>query len=222
MADEPWSHDFVEANGVRFHYVAAGDGPPLVLLHGFPEFWYTWHHLIPPLAERFRVLAPDMRGYNETSKPKTGYDVRTLSDDVVAFAAALGHSRFRLAGHDWGGAVAWVAAARRPDAVERLAILTAPHPAAMTRALRSSFAQLCHSWYMFAFQVPALPEWVIRRGGVGLFDRAIRRGMAHPERMTDDDVARFHEAMSRPGALEAALEYYRQAFRTAIREGRRA
>ncbi len=222
MRQEPWSHQFVDANGVRFHYVEAGSGQLVLLLHGFPEFWYSWRYQIPALAERFHVVAPDMRGYNETSKPRTGYDMKTLVADVAALVAALGYDRVRLAGHDWGGAVAWATAARHPDLVERLSILNAPHPTAMARALRSSPRQLMRSWYMFVFQIRGLAEWTLRRDNFARLERRIRADMAHPERMSDEDAARFRTAISKPGALESALEYYRAAFRAARQEGFRA
>jgi pimeloyl-ACP methyl ester carboxylesterase len=219
---DPWSHAEVEANDVRFHIVEAGSGPLLVLLHGFPEFWYSWRHQLPPLAKHFHVVAPDMRGYNETSKPKTGYDLRALVADVVALARALGHERFLLAGHDWGGVVAWAVAVRHPELVERLSILNAPHPTAMVHALRSSVAQLRRSWYIFAFQIPGLAEWMFRRDGFAIVDRVIRGQMVHRDRMSDEEAAQFRAAIARPGALEASLEYYRQAFRAALRDGFRA
>lgn len=219
MRQEPWTHRFVDANGVRFHYVEAGSGPLVLLLHGFPEFWYSWRFQIPALAGRFHVVAPDMRGYNETSKPRTGYDMKTLVADVASLVDALGYDRVRLAGHDWGGAVAWATAARHPDLVARLSILNAPHPTAMARALRSSPKQIMRSWYMFVFQIRGLAEWAIRRDDFARLERRIRADMAHPERMSDEDAARFRAAISKPGALESALEYYRTAFRAARQEG---
>src|SRR3712207_2391582 len=121
------THREATLNGVRLHYVEAGTGPLVLLLHGFPEFWYSWRHQIPALAGRFRVVAPDLRGYNETAKPASGYDVDTLVEDTAALVRALGEERCLLVGHDWGGAIAWETAARHPHLVERLAILNAPH-----------------------------------------------------------------------------------------------
>jgi epoxide hydrolase 4 len=222
VREDAWTHGFAEANGVRFHFVEAGEGPLLLLLHGFPELWYSWRHQIAALAERFHVVAPDLRGYNETSKPASGYDTRTLVADVVGLSRALGHARFRLAGHDWGGMVAWATAARHPELVERLSILNAPHPTAMARALRSNVAQMRRSWYIFAIQIPGFAEARIRRDGYALIDRMIRGQMVHPERMSDADSAIFRAAIARPGALDAALAYYRAAFRAALAEGFRA
>ena len=210
---------YVEANGVRFHYVEAGEGPLLLLLHGFPEFSYSWRHQIPPLAEQFHVVAADLRGYNETAKPRTGYDLRTLVDDTTSLARALGYDRFFLAGHDWGGVIAWATAARHPEAVERLVVLNAPHPTALARELRSNPSQMRRSWYMAFFQVPGLPEWRIRSNDFAILEKILREQMVHPERMTDEDLERYKDAMRRPRAVECALEYYRTAFRAALRDG---
>src|SRR5205807_2242388 len=140
-------------------------GPPAVLLHGFPEFWYSWRHQLPALAAAgFRVIAPDMRGYNLSAKPPgiRSYCLEALTGDVVGLVRHLGYERAVIAGHDWGGAVAWHTALTRPDVVERLVILNSPHPATFLRELRT-FAQLRKSWYMFFFQLPLLPELMIRR-----------------------------------------------------------
>ena len=215
----PWRHGFIRANGIRFHYVEAGDGPLLLLLHGFPEFWYSWRHQIPVLATRFRVVAPDLRGYNETEKPPAGYDVRTLVEDVACLVRALGHDRCHLAGHDWGGVIAWATAARFPEIIERLSILNAPHPTAMALALRSSAAQRKKSRYIFGFQIPGIPEFRIRARNFAMIERVMRDKMIHPERLSDADLDAFKAALARPGALRATLAYYRTAFRAALRSG---
>ena len=216
---EPWRHGYIRANGIRFHYVEAGDGPLVLLLHGFPEFWYSWRHQIPALATRFRVVAPDLRGYNETEKPQTGYDVRTLVEDVACLVRALGHDRCRLAGHDWGGVIAWATAARYPEIVERLSILNAPHPTAMALALWSSATQRKWSRYIFAFQIPGIPEQRFRARNFAILEKIIRGRMVHPERLSDADLDAFKDALARPGALRSTLAYYRAAFRGAVRSG---
>lgn len=223
MSEETnWRHGSVEANGIRFHYVEAGAGPLVLLLHGFPEFWFSWRHQIPALAERFRVVAVDLRGYNETDRPASGFDTRSLVADVAALVPALGERSCLLVGHDWGGAIAWYAASRHPELVDRLVILNAPHPTEMARHLTSNLDQILRSWYVFFFQVPLLPELFLRRGRCRpLFER-IRKTMAHPELLRDEDLERYADAFCKPGAVEAALEYYRQAFRSAFRRGFRA
>ena len=153
-----------ECDGVRLHAVAAGpdDGPLVILLHGFPEFWYSWRKQIGPLAEAgFRVVAPDQRGYNVSSKPAEieDYAVPHLTSDVIAIADQLGHDKFCLAGHDWGAGVAWATALQYPRRLRKLAILNVPHPAVFLRTLRSNPRQMLRSWYMAFFQIPRLPEW---------------------------------------------------------------
>jgi pimeloyl-ACP methyl ester carboxylesterase len=216
-----WSHAYADANGVRLHYVEAGGaaaaaGRPLaILLHGFPEFWYGWRNQLGPLAAAgFRVVAPDMRGYNLSSKPPrvADYRVETLAGDVLALARHLGHARFHLVGHDWGGVVAWQVAMQSEPSVDRLVILNAPHPAAYLRELRRP-RQLLRSWYVFAFQLPRLPEAAIRARDFAALRKLFRHEPARPGAFGDDDVERYVEAFRRPGALTAAVNYYRAAAR---------
>ena len=213
-----WTHGFADVNGVRLHYVEAGaaTGRPLVvLLHGFPEFWYGWRHQIGPLAAAgFHVVAPDMRGYNLSSKPPrvVDYRVGALADDVVSLARDRGHERFHLVGHDWGGVVAWRTAALFGGAVDRLAVLNAPHPAAYLRELRRP-RQLLRSWYVFAFQTPRLPEAAIRARDFAALRTLFRDGPARRGAFTDGDVERYVGAYRQPGALTATINYYRAAAR---------
>jgi pimeloyl-ACP methyl ester carboxylesterase len=210
-------HRFVEANGVRFHLVEAGEEPgaenggrPLVLLlHGFPEFWYGWRAQIPALAARFRVVAPDLRGYNLSARPASGYDYETLASDVPALIRALGAERAHVVGHDWGGMVAWGAAIFHSEVVDRLAILNAPHPAAYLRELSQNPSQWLRSWYIALFQVRGLAEWLLTRGnGRGVAD-ILRGSAADPGTFSAADLAAYRRAVSRPGAARAMLAYYR-------------
>lgn len=208
-----WEHRFITANGIRLHYVTQGEGPLVLLLHGFPEFWYSWRHQIPVLAEAgYCVVAPDLRGYNESEKPRWGYDLRTLARDVAALIVALGYERAIVMGHDWGGVIAWQVAMRYPELVERLVIMNAPHPAAMLRELRS-LKQLRMSWYIFAFQLPWLPEYVLGRNGANEIGRMLRGSAVQKEAFPRSVTAHYQAAMSKPGALPAALAYYRQFVR---------
>jgi pimeloyl-ACP methyl ester carboxylesterase len=212
---EPWAHHRAVVNGVGLHYVEAGAGPLVLLLHGFPDFWYTWRRQIPVLAEAgFRVVAPDLRGYNESDKPPgvASYRLKLLSADVAALIRHLGCARAFVVGHDWGGAVAWHTALTHSDVVERLVVLNAPHPAAFFRELRTP-RQLLKSWYMFFFQLPALPEALCRRNNFAWLERALRRDPVRPGAFSDDDLCRYKLALSRPGALTAAINYYRALFR---------
>src|SRR5580704_9106978 len=148
---------------VKLHAVASGpkDGPVVVLLHGFPEFWYGWHRQIGPLAAAgFRVIVPDQRGYNLSSKPSgvASYALTELVSDVIAIADQLGQQKIFLAGHDWGAAVAWSAALLHPQRIAKLAVVNVPHPSVMREFLSMHPRQFFRSWYMFFFQLPYLPE----------------------------------------------------------------
>lgn len=206
-------HRFVEANGVRFHVVEAGFEtavrPLVLLLHGFPEFWYGWRAQLPALAAHFRVVAPDLRGYNLTGKPADGYDYATLASDVPALIRALGAERAHVVGHDWGGMIAWKAATLYPDVVDRLAILNAPHPAAYLRALEQNPAQWLRSWYVGLFMVPGLAEWLLTRGHARGLAEVLRRSALSADTFSTADLAAYRRAILRPGALSAALAYYR-------------
>jgi pimeloyl-ACP methyl ester carboxylesterase len=203
--------------GITLHYVEAGQGPLVVLLHGFPEFWYSWRHQIPALAAAgFRVVAPDMRGYNLSSKPSgwRAYDTDLLADDVAGLIRHLGAESARVVGHDWGAAVAYSTAMRHPEVVERLAILNVPHPERMLRALRT-VRQLRKSWYMFFFQIPRVPEAAMRRGRFSFPKRSLRSGVAGT--FSDADLQRYVQAWSEPGALTGMINYYRAALRQSPR-----
>ncbi|WP_276272842.1 alpha/beta fold hydrolase [Haloarcula litorea] len=220
VADEDavWTHETVATNGVDLHAVTAGptDGDLVLLLHGFPEFWYSWHRQIPALAEAgYRVVAPDLRGYNRSAKPAgvSAYRVEELVADVAGLVDAAGRASAHVVGHDWGGLVAWQTAIDRPEVVDRLAVLNAPHPSAYERALRSSFSQLVRSWYVGAFQLPRLPEWAICRDDYAALERLFREQPVRPDAFSAADVERYKRALDRPGALTAAVNYYRAAFR---------
>jgi pimeloyl-ACP methyl ester carboxylesterase len=206
-----------ENGEVTLNAVAAGpkDGPAVVLLHGFPEFWYSCHKQIAPLAAAgFRVIVPDQRGYNKSSKPSgvRSYALTELVSDVIAIADQLGRERIFLAGHDWGAAVAWSVAILHPNRVAKLAILNVPHPSVMRRYLMQNRRQLRKSWYMFFFQIPYLPEAFLsasnfRRGIASLV------GSSRPGTFSADDLAQYRSAWSQPGALTGMINWYRAAFR---------
>ena len=210
-----WVHREEQVNGVRLHRVEAGEGPPVVLLHGFPEFWWGWRRQLPALADAgFRGVAPDLRGYNFSEKPPgiASYRVETVAADVAALIDALGVERAHLVGHDWGGVVAWYVAMLHPERVDRLVVMNAPHPAAFRRELRRG-RQALRSWYAGAFQLPLLPEAAFRAGGYRLVDRVFRGGAGRRGVFTPEELARYREAAARPGALSAMLHYYRAAVR---------
>ncbi len=206
---------YVDLDGVRLHCVEAGDGPLVVLLHGFPEFWYSWRYQIPALATAgFHVVAPDMRGYNLSDKPAgvSSYRWELLTRDVAGLIRARGAGRAVVVGHDWGGAVAWLFAMRYPELVERLVIMNAPHPAVFRRALRTR-RQLWKSRYMLFFQLPWLPEWGIRARDFALLRRLLRREPARPDAFSPADIDRYVAAAGRPGALTGSINYYRALLR---------
>jgi len=210
-------HRFVTTNGVRLHVVEAGpaNGPLVVLLHGFPEFWCAWRSQIDPLAAAgYRVLAPDQRGYNTSDKPEGigAYRVDVLAADVLGLVEEAGRERALVVGHDWGAAVAWWLALAHPEHVERLAILNVPHPAVMRRHLLSSPRQMLRSWYVFFFQLPGLPERFLARDRFANLARAVRGGRKGT--CTREDLERYREAWAQPGALTAMLSWYRAAFRS--------
>jgi pimeloyl-ACP methyl ester carboxylesterase len=212
-------HGYAELDTVRLHYVEAGEGPLVVLLHGFPEFWFAWRGQIGALAAAgFRVVAPDMRGYNLSDKPAgvASYALPLLTADVRDLIAERGGADgARLAGHDWGGLVAWATAAHHPASIRRLAILNMPHPQRMLEGLRNA-QQLRKSWYIMAFQLPWLPERLLRlrhfEGLRGPLEHDARGGAFSPS-----DIARYVEAWSQPGALTAMLGYYRATIRARLR-----
>ncbi len=210
-------HGYAQLSETRLHYVEAGpaDGPPVVLLHGFPEFWYSWRSQIPALAAAgLRVIAPDMRGYNLSEKPAgvAAYATRRLAGDIRELIGERGAESALLAGHDWGAAVAWVVAMAHPEVVERLAILNVPHPRRMLAALRRPGRQLLRSWYIFFFQPPWLPERAVAAGDWWMLRYSFEQD-ARPEAFTPADIDRYREAWSQPGAVEAMLNYYRAAIR---------
>jgi epoxide hydrolase 4 len=221
-AETRWTHREARVNGVRLHRVEAGEGPPVVLLHGFPEFWWGWRRQLPALAEAgFRAVAPDLRGYHFSEKPAGvgAYRVETLAADVAALIAELGEGSAHLVGHDWGGVVAWRLAMDHPERVRRLVVMNAPHPEPFRRALRGG-RQALRSWYAAAFQLPVLPEAALRAGGYRLLDRVFEGAAGRLGVFAPAELARYREAAARPGALSAMLHYYRAAVRYRVAPSR--
>jgi pimeloyl-ACP methyl ester carboxylesterase len=216
MKEDPiWNHEYVHVNNIRMHYVTAGDGPLMLMLHGFPEFWYSWRHQIPAMAGRFRVVAPDMRGYNQTEKPVgvTQYRLSALMEDVSGLISALGETSAVVVAHDWGGGVAWPFAAHYPHMVDRLIILNCPPPNVLMRHLMRNRAQLRRSYYMFLFQLPLLPELFMRARDYEIIERALRGWAIDKSAFSDRDIVMFKQAAAKPRALTGGINYYRAAFR---------
>jgi len=204
-----WNHLFVETNRIRLHCVTQGEGELVVMLHGFPEFWYSWRHQIPALARHFKVVVPDLRGYNDSDKPKSGYDLDTLSHDIRGLIHNLGYRKAHVVGHDWGGSIAWHLAHRFPDHIHKLAVLNAPHPQRFMDELMGNMDQLRRSWYMFAFQVPNLPEMLIRSNLRNLVQNLFQGQAVRKGAFTTRDTEIYRAALEKPGVLSAALAYYR-------------
>jgi pimeloyl-ACP methyl ester carboxylesterase len=212
-----------EHEGVRLHAVAAGpaDGPLVILLHGFPEFWYSWRKQIGPLAAAgFRVVAPDQRGYNVSSKPHNiaDYAITNLIADVIAIAEQLGAGKFFLAGHDWGAAVAWATALRHPLRLKKMAILNVPHPAAMLHTLRTNPLQMLRSWYIAFFQLPRIPEARFSADNFAMGVKSLATS-SRPGTFTAEDFAQYRLAWSNPGTVTAMINWYRAFFRRRPRLG---
>lgn len=202
-------HGAARGKGTALHYVELGEGPTVVLLHGFPETWRSWRHQLEPLARAgYRVLCPDLRGYG-ASDVGGPYDLDTLADDVACLLDHAGVARAAVIGHDWGGGVAWHFASRHAVRCTRVAALNAPHPAPFQRALRSNLRQMLRSWYMFFFLLPWLPEWLARRRDFAFLKDYYRpvEGSA----LTVGDVEPCLRSLEGEGRLSAAIDYYRTA-----------
>jgi epoxide hydrolase 4 len=205
----------IETNGVRLSCLEAGSGPLVVLLHGFPQTSYMWRTQIEALRSRFRVVAPDMRGYGGSDKPSEvrAYRGSVLAADIAGLIRALGADRAHVAGHDWGGGVAWMLAMERPDVVDRLVVINCPHPAKMAKALRSSWSQIRRSWYIFAFQIPWLPERLLTQNGARAIRDALRGSATRRGTFSHADLDVYARAFAAPGAARGAINYYRAAAR---------
>jgi len=206
----------VAANGVNFEVATVGQGDRLALcLHGFPEHAYSWRYQMPLLARLgYRVWAPNLRGYGGTDSPTevAAYKTRTLVEDVIALIKASGAKEVLLMAHDWGGALAWSAALIAPQLIQRLVILNLPHPACFARELRRP-VQLAKSWYIFFFQTPWLPEFLLGRRQGRAIAESIRRTSRKPERFPDEVIEVYRRNAARPGGLRAMINWYRAALR---------
>jgi epoxide hydrolase 4 len=203
-------HAYAQVNGVRLHYAAAGSGKLIVFLHGFPEFWYMWKEQLEEFSGDHRAVAPDMRGYNLSSKPPEveAYRIEHLVEDVRALAAHLGYQKFVLAGHDWGGVVAWAFALRHPNLLEKLLIVNAPHPAVFERELRENPAQQAASQYMLLFRSPQAESALSANNYAAMVEGVLKDGIAGGY-ISEEDRRAYLEAWSQPGALTGGLNYYR-------------
>lgn len=202
--------DFAQIGSVRLHYATAGKGARLViLLHGFPEFWYSWRHQLAALSDEYTVVAPDMRGYNLSDKPTkvSDYEAENLADDITGLIRHFGREQAAVIGHDWGATVAWTLAAKHPEYLWKLGALQVP-PISVWRN-NQTLKQFLASWYMFFFQIPALPEFLFKLNDYALLANALKNSTAEKDFFTDADIAEYKRAWSEPFALTAMLNYYR-------------
>lgn len=204
--------NYAEVNGVRLHYVTAGTGKLILFVHGFPEFWYAWKNQLAEFGRDHQAVALDMRGYNLSSKPADveQYQVPLLVEDLRALAERLGHKKFTLVGHDWGGAVAWAFALVHPDYLEELVIVNAPHPAMFERELRENPAQQKASQYMLVFRSPQAEQLLSASNYAALTEAVLADGLKQGY-LTEEDRKAYLEAWAQPGALTGGLNYYRAA-----------
>lgn len=202
--------DYAQIGGVKLHYAKAGTGEKLVvLLHGFPEFWYSWRHQLAALSDEYMVVAPDMRGFNLSDKPPTVSDYETdkMVDDITGLIRHLGREKAAVIGHDWGATVAWSVAMKSPEYLWKLGALQIP-PISVWRK-NQSLKQLLASWYMFFFQIPSIPEYLFKLNDYAALEKSLRESTAKPGVFTDEDIAEYKKAWSEPGVLSAMLNYYR-------------
>ncbi|KAK3097744.1 hypothetical protein FSP39_012716 [Pinctada imbricata] len=217
------THGYARLEDVRIHYVAnGGEQKPLMLfVHGFPEFWYSWRFQLREFSKDYRVVAMDMRGYSDSDKPKgmSNYAIDKIATDVKQLISSLGYKDCVLVGHDWGGIIVYSVATLYPEVVKKLIVLNAPHPGAFHKYLRSSWKQFFQSWYMFLFQMPFLPEFILEHDDLSMFDAMMRKKQI--KTITPDDVEAYKYAFSRPGGgLNQPINYYRALFRQSPEKAR--
>lgn len=201
---------YAQVGRVRLHYARAGSGPELILLlHGFPEFWYGWRHQLIDLSDEYTVVAPDLRGVNLSDKPPeiSEYELPKLVDDVIGMIYQLGFEKAHIVGHDWGGGIAWAVARRHPGVISRLVVLQTPPSDIWRKNLTVS--QLFASWYMFFFQLPRLPEMMLSANDFDRLEKALRSTTAERGVFTDQDIEEYKICWSRPGAISGAVNIYR-------------
>jgi pimeloyl-ACP methyl ester carboxylesterase len=222
LVDGPWRHRMVAANGARFHVAELGEGPLILLLHGFPQFWWAWRHQLVTLADAgYRAVAMDLRGYGASDKTPRGYDPFTLSADVTGVIRSLGEPEATLVGHGWGGFLAWTTAALHPGLVRGLGVVSMAHPRRLRRALLTDPRQVAASRYVVGFQAPIVPERRLTVADGALVERLLRAwaGPGWPDHAV---AARYREAARIPGVAHSAMEYHRWAVRSVPRsDGRR-
>ncbi|GAP95989.1 alpha/beta fold hydrolase [Leptolyngbya sp. NIES-2104] len=214
---ETWTHDRIFTNGINLHYITQGEGDLILFLHGFPEFWYSWRKQIPEFAKDHKAVAIDLRGYNDSDKPagNDAYRMSEFVEDVKGVIEGLGYQRCTLVGHDWGGAIAWNFAYAYPQMLDKLIILNLPHPAKFSQGLTTP-QQPLKSWYVFFFQVPGVPEFLIQLNDYKVLESAFLGMAVNKNAFTKEDIEQYKNALAKRGALTATINYYRNAFQSGI------
>lgn len=216
LVEGSWTHRFVSANGSRFHIAEQGDGPLVLLLHGFPQFWWAWRRQLPALAEQgYRAVALDLRGFGASDKPPRGHDTFTASRDAAAVVRALGAESAVLVGHGLGGWIAWATAYLHPSVVRSLVSVSMPHPRILRRSLLTRPRQLLGGRFVAGMQTPFLPEREMRMPGY--VEERLRAGSVAAGFPSDEEVSRYTAALAQPFAADAAAEHYRWLVRSQLR-----
>jgi pimeloyl-ACP methyl ester carboxylesterase len=214
VIEATWKHEFIATNNIKLHCVTQGKGPLMLMLHGFPEFWYSWRNQIPEFASDYKVVAVDLRGYNDSEKPKdkSAYVMAEFIQDIKGIIQGFGYKSCVLVGHDWGGAIAWSFAYAYPEMVDKLIVMNLPHPAKFAEGLRTR-QQLLKSWYIFLFQLPFLPELLIKLSDYRAIYAALQGMAVDKSTFTSSDIQAYKDAAAKPGALTATINYYRNISR---------
>lgn len=212
QSEPPISTQYIETNGVTLHCKVAGSGKTIILLHGFPEFWYSWNKVIPLLSPHYKVVVPDMRGYNLSSKPSKirDYRVDLLVEDIAGLIKSLGNEQVILIGHDWGGIVAWLTASKHPELIEKLVILNVPHPLEIKKQVfGGNLRQAGKSWYAFFFQTPFVPEFFLSRNPKNTFTHFLKGWSIDKSAFSDADIAEYAKVYPNRKAFKYPIHYYR-------------
>jgi pimeloyl-ACP methyl ester carboxylesterase len=204
-------HEFAIVNGIRMYYVTMGNGSLIVLLHGFPEFWYSWRHQIHTLSKQFKVVAPDMRGYGETEKPVeiNAYKIEKIVKDVVDLIHGLGYEKATIAGHDWGGIISWSLAMMASDIVEKLIVMNAPHPCVYSnKHILNNAKQSLRSWYIFFFLIKGIPELILGSNNYKTLKSSLLKSSVRKEGFTEKDIETYVSSW-KSGGVSGGINYYR-------------
>jgi len=204
-------HKFVNVNGIIMHYVTIGNGPLIVFLHGFPEFWYSWRYQIPFFSKHFKVVVPDMRGYGETEKPAeiNEYRIEKLVADIVELIHSLGQEKAIVVGHDWGCAIAWSVAMMLPSIVEKLIVMNMPHLAVFQKNAFRNYEQMQKSWYMFFFLLQDVPENRLSSNNFEFLKHLFEISIKRKEKFTQSDIEDYVSSWSKEGGITGGINYYR-------------